>query len=96
MHNIILSKQQAKTLAQSFYGDIHQYCSDRFPRYYLWFVNRGRKKMGLEPLEKIIFDPSKTFEQCLFSTNNEPTILCDFDEQANEIVIWIEKKEGGN
>jgi hypothetical protein len=88
MHNIILSKQQAKTLAQSFYGDIHQYCQDNFARFHLWFVNKGRKKMGLGSLTA--FDPNKSLVENLTSTSKRFEFKHVIDEQKNELVMWLE------
>jgi len=49
MNNIILSKKQAKGLAQTIYEDIKGYCLANYDRYFPWLIDDMRKSKGFLP-----------------------------------------------
>ena len=74
MKNIILNKQQTKTIAQTIYGDVKKHCNDNFHRYFPWYLNDIRRAKG-KPLLKITpaqkCNPSDC-EHCHLCSNDYP------------------------
>ena len=52
MSNIVLGKKQSRELAQTFYGDIKNYCQSNFDRYFPFWLNETRKARGRPPLKQ--------------------------------------------
>jgi len=62
MEGIVLSKQQAKEIAQPIYRDIKGYCLGNYERYFPWYLNEVRKEKGQPPIEPIM--EITTYHRC--------------------------------